>query len=401
MEYQTEWPSAVPTTTIVESVVPDSEWNISEEEIASIEAAQAEQEWWENNPQRLMRVSALRDYIPEPMFVDGYIPRKGIGQLFGGPGSGKTYAAVDLALSIAAGLPEWMGLPLNVPEPLHVVYVAAEGGGPFRDAVVAWMDAHPGNDERLEEYFHVLDGGKSHTLVMHSPKDDPAQHSYYRLKREIEAVSMGEKVGMLVTDPQINVFAEIDENNNNDMMLVWRQLKNDADTEGYLHLSVHHTGHDGSRARGASSQRGMLDLEVALFGKNRKGHMEFRKVKGCAYPEHPLKFRLDPIQMKDDGREGVYMVPNGFGQTKEQSKADETQKLIEQSVSFGNRTLTAIKSDLQMDHRLVSRHVKTLLEQGRIVNKGTATRFDLELPVVPTNMYEASEIESDYLAELQ
>ena len=47
--------------------------------------------------------------LPDPEWlIDGIIPKKAIAQIYGAPNVGKTFVALDIALSIAAGVP-WGG----------------------------------------------------------------------------------------------------------------------------------------------------------------------------------------------------------------------------------------------------------------------------------------------------
>ena len=47
--------------------------------------------------------------LPDPEWlVAGILPAKSIAQLYGGSGSGKSFVALDMALSVATGRP-WLG----------------------------------------------------------------------------------------------------------------------------------------------------------------------------------------------------------------------------------------------------------------------------------------------------
>ncbi|MBM4185670.1 MAG: AAA family ATPase [Gemmatimonadetes bacterium] len=68
--------------------------------------------------------------------VEGWVPDGSLVLWFGAPSSGKTTTAVDLAMSIAGGLPDWQGFPIR--RSGVVVYLCAEGEGSLEDRTEAW-----------------------------------------------------------------------------------------------------------------------------------------------------------------------------------------------------------------------------------------------------------------------
>lgn len=59
-------------------------------------------------------------------------------------GVGKSFIALDLALSIAAGLPSFLGFPLHTEDwsSRAVLYVLGEGAGRFGLRIKAWKNFH-------------------------------------------------------------------------------------------------------------------------------------------------------------------------------------------------------------------------------------------------------------------
>jgi AAA domain len=104
------------------------------------------------------RLFTLRDLtaLPEPLWlVENLIPAGGrLVGLSGFAGVGKTFAALDLALSVACSVP-WLGRPvLQSP----VLYVPLEGLSDLRTRIDAWFARHDGQAFRwqAQRYFHVL-----------------------------------------------------------------------------------------------------------------------------------------------------------------------------------------------------------------------------------------------------
>lgn len=88
-----------------------------------------------------LRVATLRELkdAPDPgWLVEGAIPMDGLTALYGPPKRGKTFAAVDLACSVAAGRP-WFG-QWEVLSRGPVVYFALEGAYDARARMLAWQE---------------------------------------------------------------------------------------------------------------------------------------------------------------------------------------------------------------------------------------------------------------------
>src|SRR5580704_10982572 len=70
--------------------------------------------------------------------VEGMIPERSLAVIYGQPASGKSFLALDLAYSVATGIP-WLGRKVQ-----HgpAVYIAGEGIGGLPKRIAAWKDAH-------------------------------------------------------------------------------------------------------------------------------------------------------------------------------------------------------------------------------------------------------------------
>lgn len=219
-----------------------------------------------------LKTDAERRNRPAPVWaVEGVLPEWGIGQIYGATYTGKTFVALDLALRIANGLPDWFGHKINRRGP--VVYVLMEGSFDFQQRVDAWLAAHPGTTAKdlytLEEEEVDL--------------RDPAS-----LKRIIEDVqALGLNPALVVIDTQGLATPGTDENSNTEMNQVMGLCKRLSRQLGAFVTTVHHTGYNTDRSRGASAQKQALDTEIRV----REGMVKIEKVK-AGRPSDSLGFEL-------------------------------------------------------------------------------------------------------------
>lgn len=305
------------------------------------------------NGNRLRGVSWLGQRKPLDHLITGVVPRSGLGQVWGPSFAGKTAVVLDLALSICSGQPEWFGLPINVTGPQRVVYVAAEGGQPFWDGVEAWLSVHP--DANLSG-LQVLDGAEGDILqVAVEPREVqeiPLAKSITGLEFEIEDAYDDRPPVLIVLDPQINIMPTVDEQSNKEMARVLVKVKQWADMNEYLVLLVHHTGHDRTRARGASAQKGLLDLVVGLdtVPGTGRGQIVFEKIKGGA-PREPLGYSIQSVPITGGSGKGAYayrddtQTKQGRVEVKESVRRAEQQTVltkVKEGLSSANKIALAL-----------------------------------------------------------
>jgi len=97
------------------------------------------------NPPRL-RVLTLKEIAalpPVTWLVNGLIPKQALAMVYGEPGGGKTFTALDIALTVAHGA-QWHGHEVAQGQ---VFYVAGEGVGGFRKRIGAWHQHHEFEEE--------------------------------------------------------------------------------------------------------------------------------------------------------------------------------------------------------------------------------------------------------------
>ncbi len=190
---------------------------------------------------------------PAGWIVKGVVPRAELMVVFGEPGSGKSFVALDLAAAIARGI-AWRGHRVKQGE---VVYVAAEGAGGFRNRLKAYCAHHEVEPKAIP--LHVVDGAPN--LLT---KDDALA-----ISRAVLGVG---RVAVVVVDTLAQTTPGGNENAAEDMGKALAHCKGIHRATGALVMLIHHTGKDLSKgARGWSGLRGAADaqLEVSRLAAGR------------------------------------------------------------------------------------------------------------------------------------
>ena len=208
--------------------------------------------------------------------------------LYGDSNSGKTFAALDMALCIASGIP-WHGREVqHVP----VLYAALEGGAGFRNRVTAWrFEKHPPENRAL---FAALPVG----LDLVTADSDAGEVIRAALAMKAR---LGQPVGLVVIDTLSRAMSGGNENSPEDMgALVVNIDAIRAATKATV-LLIHHSGKDTAKgARGHSLLRAAVDTEIELIATD-EGARTMRVTKqrdmesGAAFG-----FRLDVVTVGYD-----------------------------------------------------------------------------------------------------
>ena len=185
-------------------------------------------------------------------------------QIFGSPKSGKSFVAIAMSCAIASGQDFYGNKAYKKP----VLYICGEGQRGVKRRLSAWQQAQ----YSLKEIPLYL----SDRAVRIGDKDD-----FDRLINEIEAVKSNEgNIGMIVVDTfQRNFGGGGNENSAEDVGNFIHQLDGLISIYGCNVCIVHHSGHEGSRARGSSVIGASLDYEfkVQRTDKNEQMYVSFQQ----------------------------------------------------------------------------------------------------------------------------
>lgn len=182
--------------------------------------------------------------------VKGLLPRTGLAVLYGPPGCGKSFLALDVGIHIALGR-TWAGRRVA---PCGVVYVAAEAGEGFKRRAAAARD-------RLGAY------GAEFALITAAPNLGAGPGEVADLVGAIRAQSLrlGWRAGVVILDTLARVIPGVDENSSREMGRFVANAEAIARDLRGLVIAVHHQGKNADAGmRGSSALHGAADVEWAI-----------------------------------------------------------------------------------------------------------------------------------------
>ena len=202
----------------------------------------------------LFTPTQLRAMADPEWLIERLFPTGGLVELYGAPGSGKSWIALDWAFHIALGMP-WQGLRTKQ---APVVYIAAEGRGGLGQRVDAWLTTYRPSGE-VPVYFSVrpcdLLGEGSQELL-----DTCAAFISNPAEPETDLVP-----GLVILDTLARCFTGGDENETADMARFVASVDRLRHELGATVLVVHHTGKDRSRdERGSNVLRAAADTMIRV-----------------------------------------------------------------------------------------------------------------------------------------
>lgn len=225
---------------------------------------------------KLQKASVFAQGATPTWIIKGVLPAAELLVIYGESGSGKSFIALDMACSIARGLP-WREKKVRQGK---VVYIAAEGAMGFRKRLNAYATANSIPVTDLDENFFVINDAPNFL-----EKGDALD-----ICRSIAAIG---QVSLVIVDTWAQVLPGANENSGEDMGRALAHCKGIHRSCGGMVALIHHSGKDASKgARGWSGLRAASDAEFEVT-KLKDGH------------------NIRCTKQKDGETDGVY----GFGLT--------------------------------------------------------------------------------------
>lgn len=217
---------------------------------------------------RRLRPVTLDELFAQPApgwLIRNVLIKTGLALIYGPPGSGKSFLALDLCGCILRGIP-WYGHRVSRG---NVIYIAGEGH--LRNRLRAYLLQHGLQPSDLVG-LRIVNAG----LNLRNPKAD-----LLPLLRELQeaAIAMG-GVSLVVIDTLNSVMGAGDENESSDMGAMIEAARKIGAATGSTVMYVHHSGKDEERgARGHSSLKGALDTEICVTRTDDRRSLKLTKVK--------------------------------------------------------------------------------------------------------------------------
>jgi len=236
-------------------------------------------------------MEALGEIKPIKWVIKDIVEADALALIYGGPGSGKSFLAIDLGSSVATGMP-WRGIhPVRQGK---VIYIAGEGHNGLHRRFAAWKMHN--NVIAMAQGTMWKSAGAMQTL---DPKSVQAHSD------RIAAICGNDPPILVIIDTLARNYGPGDENSTKDMTAFVTAVDHwFRQRFGCAVLVIHHSGHNQERARGSSSLKAAVDAEYEVV-KSAEGLVTFSTTKmKDAEPAPPKAFELLSVDLgvvDDDG----------------------------------------------------------------------------------------------------
>ncbi len=236
-----------------------------------------------NSTSLFSRIGDLEIKSPE-WIIDGLFEKDSTSILFGDPGTGKSFIALDIGASVASGTDfHTQGTSLQGP----VIYVCGEGRNTIARRCRAWSIKNECNLNN-QPFF-----------ILNTPIQLLDDKSLIPLKQSLINIADQEGDPILIIIDTWNRLSGGDENSNSDAAKAIAALDKLRAPYGCSVLIVHHSGHsEKQRARGASALNGAVDNSFKVERKNTESEIIMTNTK-CkdGKPSKPMAFDLIDVDL--------------------------------------------------------------------------------------------------------
>jgi hypothetical protein len=214
--------------------------------------AQHEAQAEEDDTFPVLSLQDIENRPPPAFLIDRHIPQVSTGFLYSAPGIGKSFLALDMALSLAFGDSVWHGDPIDrgAGEPC-VLYLAAEGSFGFRNRVRAWRSAR-----------NIAADAPNAFVMIERSIDFMKATDVDKLIRTVRR-AIQRRPCLIVVDTVSRSMPGADENLQKEMTLFVKACDHVKDVFQCAVLGVHHAGKSGDM-RGSTVLRGAGDFVFKL-----------------------------------------------------------------------------------------------------------------------------------------
>jgi AAA domain-containing protein len=254
--------------------------------------------------------------LPPPMLVKGLLPFDGLAFIGGQSGAGKTFVAVDLAVSLTT---QTAFFDRKVGERVGVVIVAGEGRGMLAARVEAARRHRASHENKIPLAWEE---GVPELMTDADIKKFAARLSIVGQKfRDCHGV----RLGAVIIDTVVSTFDLDDEDHNSEVARTIRKMRELGKSCSALIIPVHHYGKNAATGlRGGSSWRAGADAVISVLadrddttGQVKNHRLALAKARdGIEGPIAPFGLCWVELGVDEDGESfGTCVVEPSFGQS--------------------------------------------------------------------------------------
>ena len=236
--------------------------------------------------------------------------------LVGASGCGKSFLAIDMACAIASGA-DFHGRKVKQGK---VLYIAGEGHRGITARVEAWCRA---NDKDI------------HQLDLHISTNAVPMHDDGTIDQILREAHLLSDVTLIIIDTLARTFGGHNENSTQDMNHFISNCDVLKSNERSV-MIVHHSGHNGERARGNSAFYAALDAEIFLRKIKNDVTASCTKMKDA--PDFDdLNFLLTPVDLDVGGTEFQSCYLQDVAQQEKAPRLSPNQQLALDTLLSGTK----------------------------------------------------------------
>lgn len=319
----------------------------------------------------------VRDWLPLPVPED-----ESLCLLYGPSGKGKSFVALDLALSVAAGLPWVDEYPVQQGA---VLYIAAEGTGGLKRRIAAWREHHPKADVRdalfVLQPVDIYDDDERQDLL--DTLEEMLDGGEY-LHAEDGLVALTKPLRLVVIDTVARMYRGDDENDNAQMGEFINAVQTFSRKYGAVVLLVHHSSKgDISNERGGGALRGAMTACFLCTGTKRDGKLREVKLttnKQKDADEVSVELRmeehnLETLDYDDRGRVRTggalsFISAGDVEEPEEEARPLSKEETILETLRPEKLPLVSLMEKVNVSKSTLIRLLKKLIAEKRVVKKG-------------------------------
>ena len=255
-----------------------------------VEEYQGEAATWKDPSEKFRIVSrhGMQGIRPPEWLIRDFLPEESYGIIFGKPSTGKTFVALDIALSVATGyMPSSTAMWIDLAKSGPVLFVAGEGRASIVNRVKAWEATH-------------LNGAHVNNFFLADPVPLTSEKPGAFLTNAMDASPEG--YALVVIDTVGRAMQGVNENAQEHASAFTNLVQAIQKRLGASVLALHHVGHgDTSRARGSSVFGADADTIIKLERPDKQDvvSLEMVKQKDAAEWSHKKWLAMDKFQLPD------------------------------------------------------------------------------------------------------